>query len=452
MRTADKVSQYDKMTKTPVTNLIIRLSVPTILTMLVSNIYNMVDTMFVGKLGTSQSGAVGVIFGYMAVLQAVGFLFGQGSGSILSRQLGSKDNEEATKSASTGFFGALIVSIIVAAISYRRLDDVINILGCTDTIAPYAKIYIGYIIKSAPFIVTSFTMNNILRYEGKAFLGTIGMISGAVLNMIGDPIFMFGFDMKIAGAGLSTALAQFISFAILLTIFLTGHTQTKLSFKAFLGNLRNIPDVLATGLPSLLRQSLNSLSTIVLNLVARPYGDAAIAGMSIVSRISFFVFSVALGIGQGFQPVSAFNFGAKKYDRVKEAFKKALIMSEIVVIVMAAAVMMNVDGLILLFRDDIKVVEVGERALILQLLGQAFLPLGMMVEMLLQTTGNRAKASLLSSARSGLFLIPLLFILSYFRGLSGIQEAQPIATTITFIPAFFMQRTFFRKMDKAKEQ
>ena len=224
-----QAAQYKKMTETPIPKLIITLSIPTIINMLVTNIYNLVDTAFVGRLGNSASGAVGIVFGYMAIIQAFGFMFGQGGGSIVSRLRGAKDTENASKNASTAFFFALGFGFILAALSYLNIDALIIALGSTDTIAPFAKEYIVYILIAAPFMTASFTMNNVLRYEGKAALGMVGLLTGSILNMIGDPILMFGLKMGVAGAGLSTCISQITSFCILLSAFIGGRTTSKLS-------------------------------------------------------------------------------------------------------------------------------------------------------------------------------------------------------------------------------
>ncbi|MCH5298423.1 MAG: MATE family efflux transporter [Ruminococcus sp.] len=442
------VLQYDKMTKTPVSTLIIKLSIPTIISMLVTNIYNLADTAFVGQLGNSASGAVGVVFGFMAILQALGFMFGNGSGSIISRMLGNKDTVNASKIASTGFFSALASGVLVSVLSFVFLGPLVTFLGSTETIAPYAQTYISFILVAAPFMTTSFLMNNILRYEGKATLGMIGLLVGAVLNIVGDPIFMFVLNMGIAGAGLSTALSQVISFCVLLSMFLRGKTVTKLSLKLISRNYRDFLNILATGLPSLLRQGLNSITTVLLNNYAAVYGDEAVAAMSIVSRVIFFTFSIALGVGQGFQPVCGFNYGAKKYNRLRRAFKFTFILAEIVVFVMSIPLIIFSNGIIEVFRNDPLVIEIGTRALILQAIAQPFLPFCMTCEMLLQSTGKRLYASLLSAMRNGLFFAPLLIILANLRGLSGIQEAQPLSVVLAFIPSIFFAIDFFRKLPK----
>ena len=444
------MSQFDKMTKTPVSRLIIKLSIPAIISMMVTNVYNLVDTAFVGQLGNSASGAVGIVFGFMAVLQAIGFMFGNGSGSIISRLLGAKNTEQASKIASTGFFFTLLFGAVVAIISAFVLKPLVMLLGSTETISPYAQTYISYILVAAPFITASFTMNNLLRYEGKATLGMIGLIVGAVLNIAGDPILMFGLNMGIAGAGLSTCISQIIGFFVLLSMFLLHKTQCRLSVKLIVPKF--LPEIIGTGLPSLLRQGLNSLSTVVLNNCAAVYGDAAVAAMSIVSRVIFFTFSFALGVGQGFQPVCGFNYGAKKYDRLKTAFYFSVMLAEIIVVVMSVGLILFPGEIVRIFRDDNTVMEIGNRALVLQGIAQLFLPFCMITEMALQSVGKKLGASVLSTLRNGLFFIPLLLILSNVRGLSGIQEAQPLAVTLAVIPSAILAVRFFRELPKNTEQ
>ena len=444
------MSQFDKMTKTPVSRLIIKLSIPAIISMMVTNVYNLVDTAFVGQLGNSASGAVGIVFGFMAVLQAIGFMFGNGSGSIISRLLGAKNTEQASKIASTGFFFTLLFGAVVAIISAFVLKPLVMLLGSTETISPYAQTYISYILVAAPFITASFTMNNLLRYEGRATLGMIGLIVGAVLNIAGNPILMFGLNMGIAGAGLSTCISQIIGFFVLLSMFLLHKTQCRLSVKLIVPKF--LPEIIGTGLPSLLRQGLNSLSTVVLNNCAAVYGDAAVAAMSIVSRVIFFTFSFALGVGQGFQPVCGFNYGAKKYDRLKTAFYFSVMLAEIIVIVMSVGLILFPGEIVRIFRDDNTVMEIGSRALVLQGIAQLFLPFCMITEMALQSVGKKLGASVLSTLRNGLFFIPLLLILSNVRGLSGIQEAQPLAVTLAVIPSAILAVRFFRELPKNTEQ
>lgn len=441
-------NQYEKMMLTPIPQLIISLSIPTVISMMVSNLYNVVDTAFVGRLGTSASGAVGIVFGFMSILQAIGFTFGQGSGSIISRRLGDRDALKASKIASTAFALSFIIACIAAFICYLFLDAIIMFLGSTPTIAPYARTYIMFILATAPFMVSSFTVNSILRYEGKAFLGMVGLLLGAILNIMGDMIFMFGLNMGIAGAGLSTALSQVISFFILLIPFFKGQTQCKLSFSNVHFNAYDIGDIIATGCPSLLRQGLGSITTIILNTEAAIYGDAAVAGMSIVSRLFFFVFSVAIGVGQGFQPVCGFSYGAKRYDRLNEGFRFSVLLGEGLMIVLGMALYMKAPFFVKLLRDDPAVINVAVRALRLQCIAVLFLPLCMNTEMLMQCTGQKLAASVLSMLRNGLIFIPILLVLARVRGLVGIQEAQPLSYVVAFIPGTMAAYMFFRKLNR----
>lgn len=447
----DARTQYARMTGDAIPALIAKLSVPTILSMLVTNIYNLVDTAFVGRLGTSQSGAVGVVFGYMSIIQAVGFMFGQGSGSISARLMGARDEARASRVASAGVACSFGIGVLMSLATIPMLDAIVRLLGSTPTIAPYAKQYLTYILMAAPAMTGGYTLNNLLRYEGKASLGMIGLMTGAILNIALDPLLMFALDMGIAGAALATAISQVVSFMILLSMFIRKKTTARLSLRE--ADLRpgSVANIMATGLPSLLRQVLNSVATILLNSSAAAYGDEAVAAMSIVSRIVFFVFALGLGIGQGFQPVSAFNYGAKKYARLRQAFKVTVIMAEAILAVMSALCLAFSGSLIALFRNDPRVIEIGTRALRLQMLTILFLPFTMAVEMLYQSTGNRAGASLLSSARSGLFFIPTLLLLAALRGLAGIQEAQPAAYVLSFPLALFFLIRFMRRIPRQDE-
>lgn len=444
--------QFIKMTETPVQRLVATLAVPTVLSMLVTNIYNLVDTAFVGTLGNSASGAVGVVFGYMSILQAMGFMCGQGAGSIMSRSLGTKDVDRATKYTSTGFFMAMLLGAVVGLISLLTLDPLVYMLGSTSTIAPFAKTYIFWIILAAPFQTASLTMNNLLRYEGRAKLGMIGLMTGAVLNIAGDAILLFVFELGIAGAAISTAVSQMISFAILVAMFISGKTQTRIKFSAADFHMQTVGNIVATGFPSMLRQALNSVATILLNSSSAVYGDAAVAAMSVVSRINFFVMALAIGIGQGFQPVSSFNYGAGKYERVKKAYWFTFGLSEVILVAVAIPVIIFAEPLIRIFRDDAQVVEYAVRALQLHCMALILVPITMVTEMGFQSTGQRMWATVSSALRSGIIFIPMVLILPHIRGMAGVQEAQPLSTFIAFFICLFLSRQFLLQVDKKKEE
>lgn len=444
-------NQYEKMTQEPVGRLVISLGIPTTISMLVTNIYNMVDTMFVGKLGTSASGAVGIVFGFMAILQAFGFMFGQGSGVIISRQLGQKDTENASKVASIGFFLAFFMGAFIGIAGYIFMNPILYLCGSTETILPFARDYILYILIAAPFTTSSFVLNNIIRYEGKATFAMVGLVTGAVLNIIGDPIFMFVLDMGIAGAGLSTAISQIVSFAILLSVFLMGKTESRISIKMFSFDLAEIWNIVTTGLPSLVRQGLGSVSTMLLNQHAGEYGDATVAAMSIVNRVSMFIFSAGLGIGQGFQPVCGFNYGAGKYRRVKQAFKVTVTISEVMMAVCAIIFFVFAEPVVTLFRDDIEVISFGVVAMRYQCVAMLAQPLAVVANMTLQASQNRLAATFMSMLRSGLYFIPVLTVATALFGKTGVLMAQPVADVLTFVTVIPFMIHFFVKLPKEND-
>ncbi len=438
--------QYVKMTETPVTRLVVTLGIPTTISMLVTSVYNMADTAFVGALGTSASGAVGVVFGYMAILQAIGFMFGQGSGSQIARMLGRQDRESASRIASTGFFTALGLGLLTAAASWIWLDRLLRFLGSSETILPYARDYCRYILIGAPFITGSFVLNNILRYEGLAMKAMIGLVTGAVLNIVCDPLLIFVIRMGTAGAGLATALSQMVSFCILLSMFLRGVSQSRISPRLFTRDIRDVLRIIAIGLPSLLRQALGSVATIFLNRCARGYGDAAVAAMAIVNRVSMFMFSVGLGLGQGYQPVCSFNYGAGKYRRVRAAFHATLRITMLILALFCALVYGNAPAMVRFFRDDPEVIAIGVRALRFACMVMIVQPVAVLTNMTLQSTGQALPASFLSMLRSGLFFLPLLLFLNRSLGVLGIQIAQPIADVLTAAVSIPFVLYFFRHL------
>lgn len=440
--------QYKLLTETPIPKLVVKLGIPTTISMLVTTVYNMADTYFVSKIGTSASGAVGIVFGLMAIIQAVGFLFGHGSGSIISRKLGAKDVEDATKVASTGFFMSVGCGIIICVFGLVFITPLMRLFGSTETILPFAKEYAKYILIACPFMCASFVLNNILRYEGKAAFAMIGLVTGGLINIFGDWLLMSKLNMGIAGAGIATAGSQFISFCILLAMFFTGKTVSKLKFSRISLKKEYLGNVIMTGFPSLVRQGLASASTMVLNGYAGDYGDAAIAAMTIVNRFCFLVFAVGLGIGQGFQPVSAFNYGAKKYKRVRSAYLFTLAAGEVMLGVLAVVGMIFSGSLVGLFRDDPEVIAIGTVALRAQLVALFFHPLCVCTNMLFQSIGKNASATFLSTLRNGLAFIPVIIFLTELWGLTGIEIAQTVADVITFLISVPFTVSFFKHLPK----
>ena len=448
---AKALAQYKKMTETPVAKLILMLGIPTTISMLVTSIYNMADTYFVGQIGTSASGAVGVVFGLMAIIQAFGFMFGHGAGSIISRSLGAKDTERASQIGSTSFVCAMITGALISILGILCLDPLMRLLGSTETILPYARTYAFYILLAAPFMASSCVLNNVLRYEGRAALAMIGLVTGGLLNILGDYMLVNRLGMGVRGAGLATAISQTISFCILLSIFVLGKTDSKLSLKRVSKDRNDVILICKTGFPSLVRQGLSSISTMVLNGQAGMYGDAAVAAMSIVNRVCFFAFSVGLGIGQGFQPVSAFNYGAKKYGRVQKGFFVTLTIGEAFLGTFAILGFLNAETLVGLFRDDPAVIAIGTVALSAQMISLFFQPLAVCANMMFQSIGKNGIATILSMLRSGVCLIPTLLILSAALGLTGIEIAQPVSDVLTFMISVPFVVRFLRTLKELEQ-
>lgn len=442
-------AQYRKMTETPVARLVLMLGLPTTISMLITNIYNMADSYFVSQISRSAGGATSIVFGVMAILQAFGFMFGHGAGSYISRLLGERQTKKASEYASVGFFYALICGTVIMTIGLILLEPLMRLLGSTETILPHAMDYAFYIFLAAPAMTASCVLNNILRYEGKALLAMIGLTTGGILNILLDPLFIFGLDMKIAGAGLATALSQYVSFTILLSVFLLRKTESRISLRGFLvPHLRTLLNIIVMGLPSLARQGLNSISTMVLNLQAKAFGDAAIAAMGYVGRTSSLIFSVGLGIGQGFQPVAAFNYGAKKYSRVKKGTFFTLWFGAAFIGLIAACCFLLAPQIIALFGNDAEVVAIGSVALRIQCAILPVLPISVVATMLFQSIGKSIPALILSCIQSGLVFIPLCIVLPQFIDILGIEIAQPLAYLTAAIVSLPMMLVFFRHMPK----
>jgi putative MATE family efflux protein len=405
--------------------------------MLVSSLYNMADTYFVHFLGTSAVGAVGISFSLMAIIQAVGFFFGHGSGNFISRALGAKNKEEAAKMAATACFSAFVSGIIIAVFGLIFLNPLAKLLGATDTILPYAQSYLRWILIAAPFMVTSFMLNNLLRYQGSAAFSMIGMVSGAVLNIALDPLFIFVFDMGVTGAALATAISQTVSCLLLFFVGSRLGGNVKVDIRNFTFKAQMYKEMLRGGSPSLLRQVTASVATIVLNQAAGGFGDAVIAAISIVNRVFMFASSTIIGFGQSFQPVCGFNYGAKRYDRVKAAFKFCIILSTSILLVLAVLCFTFAPNIIEIFQsvdavDAADVLSIGTFALQAQCFTFPLLGWILLSSFLLQTMGKAVPASILAFARQGLFMIPLLLIIVPILGVLGIQLSIPIADFLTF--------------------
>ena len=442
---------YTFLTTAPVHKVILTMAVPTIISMLVTSIYNMADTYFVGKINTQCTAAVGISFSVMAIIQAIGFFFGHGSGNYISRKLGARMHDDAARMAATGFFYSFAFGTVVAIVSHLFLDDLAVFLGSTPTILPYTKSYLGIILIGAPFMTSSFTMNNQLRFQGNALFAMIGIVTGAVLNVFLAPLFIFVLGMGIAGAATATLISQICSFCIL---FAMTRRRQNIHIRArnFTFSSQLMKEIVAGGTPSLSRQGLGSIATIVLNVAAGQFGDAAIAGMSIVGRSCYFVFSAIIGLGQGFQPFCGFCYGARLYGRVKEGYMYCVKIGTLFLAAVAVVAFVFAEPIIEEFRSDPEVVAVGTPALRWQLVTFPLIATVIVSNMLLQTIRKPIRANILAAARSGLFFIPLVAILPRFFGLFGLEICQAVADVCSFAITLPIAWSAFRDMKDSDRQ
>lgn len=438
--------KFLRMTTAPVGPLISSLAVPTIISMMVTAAYNMADTFFVGMLkSNSATGAVGVVFSLMAIIQAMGFFFGHGSGNFISMELGRQNTERASKMAATGVVYAFLAGGILLVLGEIFLEPLALLLGSTETILPYAKDYLRIILIGAPYMTASFVLNNQLRFQGSATYGMVGIVTGAVLNVGLDPLLIFGFDMGIAGAAWATIISQLASFCLLLLGAAKGG-NLRIRLKNVQWKGAYFLQICKGGFPSLCRQGLMSVATICINRAAGVYGDAAIAAMSVVQRSMMMANSALIGFGQGFQPVCGFNYGAGLYGRVRKGYWFCVKWGTLGLLLLGGAMFAFAPQIIALFRDDPAVIAFGTVALRLQCCTLFLNAFNMVSSMMTQTLNRVVPASILAIARSGLFLIPTVLIAPHFCGELGIQMAQSVADLCSFLLTIPMTVPLLREL------
>ena len=438
---------YTFLTEAPVHKVVFTMAIPTIISMLSTSMYNLADTYFVGSINTQSVAAVGISFAMMAVIQAVGFFYGHGAGNYISRKLGAKEEENARKMAATGFVLSFLTGLVIAILGQLFLTPLCLTLGSTPTILPYTERYLGIILLGAPFMTTSLTLNNMMRFQGNTMYAMKGIMSGVLLNLILAPLLILYFELGITGAAIATLISQCFGCCILFWMTHKGQ-NIRIHLRNFTPSKTFAKEIIFGGTPSLSRQGLGSIATLVLNVAAGAYGDAAIAGMSIVTRISFFTYAVVIGLGQGFQPLCGFCYGAKLYNRVKEAYYYCIKCGTIFLAICAVIGFIFSEPIIELFRDDAKVIEVGAMALKWQVISFPLVATIVLTNMLMQTIRKPIRANIVASARSGLFFIPLIFILPHFFGLLGVEMCQAWADFCSFAVAIPIAWSAFRDMRK----
>lgn len=438
---------YEFLTQAPVSRVILTMAVPTIVSMLVTCLYTIVDTYFVGQLNTQSTAAVGIVFSLMCLIQAIGSFFGHGSGSYMSRELGARRIDNAASMAATGFVYAIVTGVAIAAVGLMSLQTLSLWLGSTATVLPYTEQYMAIILIGTPFQVASFTLNSQLRMQGNTRHAMWGIVSGAVLNVLLDPLLIFGCSLGLRGAALATVIGQAVSFLILYIMCnRRGATCVGIHLTKFSLRWHYVREIIYGGSPSLSRQGLASISVVLLNLAAASYGDAAVAAMSIVSRVTMFVMSVIVGLGQGFQPFCGYCYGAGLYARLRQGYWFTVKTGFVFLAIFAAVVYCFAEQTVALFRDDAIVIAVGSTALRWHLVAYPLNAYIMTSNMMLQTTRRPLRANLLASARRGLVFIPFILLLPHLFGLMGVAMCQAVCDVVTFLLAIPIMRLTFKEL------
>ena len=425
------------MTETPVPRLVLRLAVPSMVSMVVTALYNVVDAAFVGHLSTEATAGIGISFAYMTFIQAVGCFFGHGSGNHISRALGARQIDDAETMAAVGFFTPLILGLVATAVGLLFLPQLAVLLGATPDVVPYACSYLRYILIATPFMMSALVLNNQLRLQGNARFGMIGIVSGAVLNIVLDPLFIFVLDLGVAGASIATAVSQMFAWGLLLW-GTTRDESVHIRLAKFKPSFGCYKEIVAGGLPSLFRQAFNCVSVIMLNFAASKYAPAgqaasSIAAFAIVSRTTMFAFSLILGFTQGFQPVCGFNYGAHKYGRVRQSYLFAFSVSAAMLTLLSALGFIFAPQIIAVFRDeDPALLAIGTAALRWQCVVFPLCTLSTSTNMLFQNIRMTFPATLLAIGRQGLFFVPAILVLPRIFGLQGVEMTQAVADVCTF--------------------
>lgn len=438
-------SKHEFLTAAPIPKVVGTMAVPTIIGMMVTSLYNLADTYFVSQINTQSTAAVGIVFTVMTLFQAIGFFFGHGAGNYMAISLGANDTREAERMAVTGFVYALGIAVVLAVAGYVSMRPLCLVLGCTPTILPYAESYMQPILFGAPFLVGTLVLNVQMRQQGSAAYALVGMMSGAILNLALDPLLIFGFGLGIRGAGIATMVSQMVSVSVLYLMTTRGD-NVHLRLQNFSFDPKYVAGIFTGGTPSLTRQILNSAATLLLNVAAAAFGDAAIAAMTIVTRITFLVNAAVIGLGQGYQPMCGFCFGARKYQRLIRGYWFCVAVGTLFLSAIAVVGAIFHEEIIALFRDDAEVIRIGSEALRWQVLTFPISAAIMLSNMVMQAIRKPVRATLLAAAQRGLFFIPLLLVLSKQCGLKGIEISQPLADLCAFAVALPVVLYTFRRL------
>ena len=437
----------------PISKALLAMGIPTMLGMMVNAIYNLVDAYFVGGLGTSQMGAISVVYPLGQVVVGLGLLFGNGSASYLSRLLGNRDQEQADRVASTALYSSVAVGAVLIIFSMIFLRPILRLLGATDSIMPYAMTYAGIYVVSCIFNVFNVTMNNIVTSEGAAKTTMFALMAGAVLNIGLDPVFIYTLDMGVAGAAIATAISQIVSTLIYLTFIFRKKSIYSFKIKNCTFTKEIMSEIFKIGIPTLVFQILTSLSISLVNTQAGPYGDSVIAGMGAVTRIVSMGSLIVFGFIKGFQPIAGYSYGAKKFDRLHKAIRTSILWSTVFCVIYGLLLTIFSSRIIAQFTDgDLEMIRVGTQSL--RINGLSFLLFGFytVYSSLFLALGKGLEGFVLGACRQGICFVPVILILPVFWGINGILYVQPIADVLSAIITIFMALHLHKELALAKQR
>lgn len=446
----EQAAKYREMVESPLEPLIIRMSVPSIISLLITSIYNLADTFFVGRLGTSATGAVGIVYPLMTLIMALGLMFGKGTGTLMGRQLGRQETRKAEETAVQGLVYVISLVGFLMLLGLLFIHPLVSLLGATPSMRDYTVVYARYILIAMPFKAAATALSCILRFQGFSKRSMYGLGSGAVLNILLDPLLMFGLGMGFAGAGAATMIGEIVSFFVLLWQC-TRKGCIRISLRNFSFSWKGLRDIFSGGFSSLLKNGLSSLASVLLNRAARPYGDAVIAAFMIVNRLVHMCQQIYFGIGEGYQTVCSYNYGARQYRRVKEGFWFCIKIGAALLTVIVIAFLFPEQIIGLFRKDDPEVILYGSWILRAHMATLSLLPVCSTGFVMLQGIGRNRAATIIGSGRQGLFLLPLILILPRFLGVAGLIAVQPCSDVLSTILGILILRPNLKKLETKEE-
>ena len=446
-------SKMELLGNAPIPKALMAMGIPTMLGMMVNAVYNLVDAYFVGGLGTSQMGAISVVYPLGQVVVGLGLLFGNGASSYLSRLLGKGDKEKANQVASTALYGSVTAGAVIIILSMIFLRPILKLLGATDSIMPYAVTYAGIYIISCIFNVFNVTMNNIVTSEGAAKTTMCALMTGAILNIGLDPLFIYVFDMGVAGAAIATAISQIVSTSVYLIFVRKKKSIYRFKIKNCSFTKEIMSEIFKIGIPTLVFQILTSLSISLVNTRAMAYGDSVIAGMGAVTRIVSMGSLMVFGFIKGFQPIAGYSYGAKKFDRLQEAIKTSILWSTVFCVIYGLILAIFSEGIISQFtKDDLEMIQAGTQSL--RINGISFILFGFytVYSSLFLALGKGLAGFILGACRQGICFVPVILILPALWGINGILYVQPIADVLSAIITVFMALHLHKELVLTKQK